>query len=112
MSNKIPFWIKPGMARNFYFGEFWFETGRFAYGFKPNILLEAIRNPAGGRPAWVMKFRFCLDLEWRGIFTSGNLGLKQAVLPMVSSPKILLDAVRNPACEMKSRLRNEVQAAE
>ena len=67
------------MARNFYFGEFWFETRRFAYGFKPNILLEAIRNPAGGRPAWVMKFRFGLDLEWCGNFTSGNFGLKQAV---------------------------------
>ena len=60
----------------------------------PKLLLDAVRNPAGVRPAWVMKFCFGLHLEWRGIFTSGNLGLKNAVLPIVSSPKLLLDAIQ------------------
>ena len=71
-------------------GNFGLKQAVLAMVSSPKLLLDAVRNPAGVRPAWVIKFRFGSSLERRGIFTSGNFGLKNAVLPMVSSPAFSL----------------------
>ena len=88
LSNKLPFWIKPGTARNFYFGKFWFETSRFAYGFKPNILLEAIRTRTPPYSNGVVHRTLSHSKERGWVETRPSLRL-----------------------EVKSRLRDEVQPA-
>ena len=76
------------MVRNFYLGKFWFETSRFAYGLKPNILLEAIRTRTPPYSNGVVH---------RTLFHSKERGWVE------TRPSLRL--------EVKSRLRDEVQAA-
>ena len=95
------------MARNFYFGKFWFETSRFAYGFKPNILLEAIRTrtPPYSNGVVYRTLFHAKERGWVETRPSLRLELKSRLRDEVQA------AGSSPAREMKSSLRDEVQAA-
>ena len=106
MGDEVPFLLRPGMARKFYVGEFWFETGRFAYALKPKASLGCRPEPGGSPARLGDEVPFLLRPGMARNFYVREFWFEAGRFADGFKPKNSL------GCRPEPSLRDEVQAAE